>query len=100
MKVPYYENRDPQATYENNNYKWVDLEIFLKAVNEQVIKDYGSLSAFHLNDIDKKEWKDKISKYPAVAIDGDNFVEFANFLVASKVLFTTGFRCEYGLWTE
>ena len=63
MKVPFYENRDRNTSYENNNYKWVDLEVFLKTINDDVITDFGSLSAFHLDDIDKHPWKEKLKKY-------------------------------------
>jgi len=100
MKVPFYNPRNPEATYENNDYKWVDLEIFLKVLNDDIIKEFWELSAFHLDDIDKPQWKEKIQKYPPVSLWGDDFVEFWEFIIASKVLYTTGFMCEYGLWKK
>ena len=100
MKVPFYENRDRNATYENNNYKWVNLDLFLNIINTDIINEFGSLSAFHLDNIDHNEWKNKLENKHPISLEWDNFVEFNKFVVASKVLFTTGFTCEYGLWTK
>ena len=98
MKVPFYEYRDRNATYEDNNYNWVDLELFLKVLNNDVLNEFWDLDAFSLDDIDQIKWQEKIKKYPPVSVDGDNFVEFWTFIIASKVLYTTWFTCEYGLW--
>jgi len=99
MKVPFYAPRDVNATYENNNYTWVDLKVFLNVISGKVLEDFEWLSAFHLDDLEKKEYKDKLNKYAPVAI-WDNFVEFGQFLIASKVLFTTWFVAEYWLWEK
>jgi hypothetical protein len=40
MKVPFYAPRDVNATYENNNYTWVDLKVFLNVISGKVLEDF------------------------------------------------------------
>jgi len=41
MLVPFYDNnKSLDYTYENNPYKWIDLGVYLKVINKEVIKDF------------------------------------------------------------
>jgi len=98
MKVPFYSYRNKAETYENNNYTWVDLDVFLNVLDKKTLETFGELDGFHLDRIN--DFKDKFENMPPVNIKWDNFVSFDKFLMASKILFMTGFTCKYGLWKK
>ena len=100
MKVPFYNPRHPEQSYENNNYTWVDLKLFLDVLDEKTIKDFEDLSAFELDKVYNWMYDEKIKKYSPVSINWDLFVDFKKFLIASKVFYTTGFTCKYGYWKK
>jgi len=100
MLVPFYDNnKSLDYTYENNPYKWIDLGVYLKVINKEVIKDFWSLDAFNLPDQIKK-YEKLFEKYPPVNIEGDYFVSFKKFLISAKLLYNTGFLCKYWFWEK
>lgn len=102
MLVPYYWNKKSiDKTYENNDYKWVSLDKFLTVLNEEVLKDFEDLDWFDLvNEFLTTKFKEKYKKYPPVNIEWDNFVDFKDFLFSAKLLFMTGFTCQYWFWKK
>ena len=99
MKVPYYGfKKDNTKTYQNNDYTWVDLKVFLNVLTPEIIKKFENINA-----LEDENWIDKFEKIaesmnmPPVAI-GDNFVKFSDFMISAKLLYMTGFACKYGLW--
>ena len=100
MLVPFYnDNKLPDYTYENNPYEWIDLGVYLKVINKEIIKDFWSLDAFNLPEQIQK-YKKLLQKYPPVNIKGDCFVSFEKFLISAKLFYTTGFLCKYWFWEK
>ena len=99
MKVPYYGfKKNNEKTYENNDYLWVDLSIFLKVLTDEVLDKFWNINA-----LEDKDWVEKFEKIAKsmemspVAL-GDNFVDFSEFMISAKLLYMTGWACKYGLW--
>lgn len=98
MKVPFYSYRNKEETYENNNYTWIDLDVFLNILDENTLEKFWKLDGFHLDKIN--DFKKDFENMPPISIKWDNFVSFDKFIMASKIFFMTGFTCKYGLWKK
>ena len=103
MLVPLYlKNWQPYKnnnfTYQNNDYRRIDIKIFLKVLTPKVLEEFSNLDWFNLNQ-SINQFEDKLSKHPPIAI-GDSFVNFKNFIIAAKLLFMTWFTSEYWFWNK
>lgn len=97
MLVPYYGNKKSlEKTYDNNDYKWIDLSKFTSVLSNEVLKDFEDINWFDYTEFEKISFLEKCSKYPPINIDWDEFVEFKDFFVSAKLLFMTWFTCKYG----
>jgi len=99
MLVPYYGfKKDNTKTYENNDYIWVDLSIFLNVLSPDVIKNFDENPLEDDNWIEEIQKIAKSMKFPPVSLKWDNFVDFSDFMISAKLLYMTGFSCKYWLW--
>jgi hypothetical protein len=70
MKVPYYGlKKSNNKTYENNDYVWVDLKLFLNILTPDIIDKFSDINALKdENWIEKFENKAKQLNFPAVSL--------------------------------
>ena len=69
MLIPFYNPRDKRSTYLKNNYKWIDLNVFLNVLNDNTIKEFKDLSAFRLNKIYDLNYINLINKKQSINIE-------------------------------
>lgn len=102
MLVPYYWNKkSTDKMYDNNDYKWVDLDRFLNILSKEVLEDFKDFDWFNIvHTVGTEKFEQKCKKHAPVNIDWDNFIDFKDFIVSAKLLFMTWFTCKYGLWKK
>ncbi len=101
MLVPYYKNKKSlEKTYDNNDYKWINLSKFTSVLSKEVLKDFEDINWFDYTEFENKNFLEKCSKYPPINIYWDEFVEFKDFFISAKMLFMTWFTCKYGYWKK